>query len=216
MAGIDADTLAQEHKKDTDLEGKEGVHFMHAWPIRRAARCSACRKGPTRNPSSASTLQPATWPTESRGPARGRVVRFTGAPTTSSDVRHPDKTCGQRRPRWWRRGSVGATTARCHDRLTYDAQMRRTRKAIPTSSDAGTRTKPADIGGPAGGGGGRWELPRHAVTTVLTSTAEQMRRRRRLRHPRMSGNRTRPATRRPRWWRRGSVGGLPRHTVTTL
>jgi hypothetical protein len=46
MQGMTADQLREAHKKDLELEGKEGVHFIKAWGDPTSGKAFCLAEGP--------------------------------------------------------------------------------------------------------------------------------------------------------------------------
>jgi hypothetical protein len=46
MVGIDGQAFAAAHKADTDIEGAEGVKFLHAWADPKSGKVFCLSEGP--------------------------------------------------------------------------------------------------------------------------------------------------------------------------
>lgn len=48
MTGLDKETLEEEHRKDTQIEDNEGVHFLHAWADPTSGKVFCLSEGPNK------------------------------------------------------------------------------------------------------------------------------------------------------------------------
>jgi hypothetical protein len=48
MQGVDMESLQNAHKLDTDIEGDEGVHFLHAWADPTTGKVFCLSEGPNK------------------------------------------------------------------------------------------------------------------------------------------------------------------------
>ena len=48
MKGIDQKQLAESHRKDSELEAAEGVHFLHAWADPKSGKVFCLSEAPNK------------------------------------------------------------------------------------------------------------------------------------------------------------------------